>query len=49
MSGPRYGSEPSPHSADRSSAAALHPGGLSATGLREALLDGPVTRVPREQ
>ena len=38
-----------PHSADGSSAAAIQPGGFSAEGLRKAPLDGPMTRVPREQ
>ena len=37
--------EPSPHSADGSSAAAIQPGGFSAAGLRKAPLDGPLTRV----
>ena len=41
--------EPSPQSADGSSAAAIQPGGFSAAGLRKARLDGPLTRVPKEQ
>ena len=41
--------EPSPHSADGSSAAAIQPGGFSAAGLRKAPMDGPLARVPREQ
>ena len=41
--------ESSPHSADRSSAAVLQPGGFSAAGLKKASLDGPLTRAPREQ
>ena len=41
--------EPSPHSADGSSATAIPPGGFSAAGLGKAPLDGPLTRVPREQ
>ena len=36
--------EPPSHSADGSSAAALHPGGFSAARLRKAPLDGPLTR-----
>ena len=41
--------EPSPHSADGSFAAAISPGRFSAEGLWKAPLDGPLTRAPREQ
>ena len=41
--------EPSLHSADGSSAAAISPGGFSAAGLWKAPLDSPLTRVPRGQ
>ena len=41
--------EPSPYSADGCSEAAIPPGRFSAAGLWKATLDGPFTRVPREQ
>ena len=45
-----FATEPSPpHSADGFSVAAISPGGFSAARLWKAPLDGPLSRVPREQ
>ena len=45
----KLATDPSPHSADGSSAADISPGGFSAAGLWKAPLEGPLTRVPRER
>ena len=45
----KLATEPSPHSADGSSAADISPGGFSAARLWKAPLDGPLTQVPRER